>query len=449
MDQPSVTRIESTPVPTPGVTPLEHGLSVHYRYYVLALLWLVALFRFVDLQIIAVLLEPIKAEFAFSDTQLALLGGLAFALFYAGLGLPIAWLADRYTRRDIIATAVGLWSLMTALCGLATGFVSLFLARMGVGVGEAGAYPPTTSLLCDYFPEHQRARIFSILASAIPAGVFTGFLIGGIVNEYYGWRLAFQIVGIPGIVLALLLHLTVRELPRGFSEPGSATQQTDSFRSALHALWKIPAYRHVVSGACLFTLGAYGSGIWLPSWFMRQYAFSSAEIGTWMALLYGGGGLAGAMLGGWLAEKRVNDTGQRGWYMQVCAWSLLAIVPFACFVLLWPDPVQALCMHLFVTILMHMNIGPVLAMVQALAGLRRRAMAQAVNVLVSNLIALPLGPLLIGVASDTFTPLYGNQALGLAILALMILAYGWAALHFFQAARTLGADMDAAKRNSG
>ena len=176
---------------------------LRYRYYVLILLWLVAVLRFVDLQILAVLLEPIRREFDFSDTQLALLGGLAFALFYGGLGLPVAWLADRFSRRNIIAAAVSLWSLMTTLCGSAGSFAGLFLARMGVGIGEAGAYPPSTSLLADYFRPKERAMACAVLASAIPVGVFVGFLVGGLVAEYWGWRRAFQVVGIPGVLLEI------------------------------------------------------------------------------------------------------------------------------------------------------------------------------------------------------------------------------------------------------
>jgi MFS family permease len=172
-----------------------------YRWYALALLWLVAVLRFVDLQILAVLLEPIRRELLLSDTQLALLGGLAFAVFYATLGLPIAWLADRSNRRNIIAGAVTLWSLMTALCGQAGSFTALFLARMGVGVGEAGAYPPTTSLLADYFPPGLRARACAVLASAIPVGVCVGFLVGGLVAQRWGWRMAFSLVGLPGMFL--------------------------------------------------------------------------------------------------------------------------------------------------------------------------------------------------------------------------------------------------------
>lgn len=400
-----------------------------YPWYVLALLWLVALLRFVDLQILAVLMEPIKAEFLLSDTQLALLGGLAFALFYGVLGLPVAWAADRCNRRNIIAVAVTLWSLMTALCGFAGSFLTLFLARVGVGIGEAGAYPPTTALLADYFPPARRGRVYAVLASAIPIGVFTGFLIGGIVSQHWGWRAAMQVVGFPGIAVGLLVFLTIREPQRG-SLDALASHPTTQTAVGIRALWGNAAYRHVVAGACLYTLGAYGSGVWLPSYFIRHHGFSGAEIGVWMALLYGGGGLCGTLAGGWLAEHFSNRSGNHGWYARLCSWSLLATLPLIPLVLLNQHAYLALALHLPVIVLMHMNIGPVLTLIQELAGPLRRARAQAYSVLVSNIVALPLGPLIVGMLSDHFTPAYGSQTLGLAILLLLVCAWSLSAWHF-------------------
>lgn len=390
----------------------------YYSWYVLALLWVVALLRFVDLQIVAVLLEPIKAEFTLTDTQLSLLGGLAFALFYGTLGIPVAWLAERYSRRTIIACAVALWSLMTALCGQAGNFASFFLARMGVGVGEAGAYPPSTSLLADYFAPAQRGRIYAILASAIPVGVLTGFLIGGFVSQWYGWRVALQVVGLPGLLIGLLVYCTVREPGRGTTELRSNITKQESFRQSCQALWQQSSYRYVVLAACTFTLGATGSGIWLPSYFMRHHGLSGAEIGLWMAGLYGGGGLLGSLLGGWLGERLDSDRSGRG-YARVSQWSLLCTLPLLPLVLLSSSAHFALCCHLGVTILMHMNVGPVLTLLQHIGGVQRRAMAQAFSVLVSNLVGLPLGPLFVGLFSDHFGAVLGTQTLGVAILLLL------------------------------
>ncbi|MEX2524775.1 MAG: MFS transporter, partial [Gammaproteobacteria bacterium] len=274
------------------------NVSNAYRNYVIVLIWLVMLFRFVDMQIIAVLLESIRQEFDFTDTQLGLLGGIAFALFYAALGIPIAWMADRYNRRNIIAVAVGLWSLMTAACGMATGFISLFLARIGVGVGEAGGIPPSYSLISDYIAREKRGTVFAILNSSIPVGVFVGFMVGGWVNEYYGWRAAFFVVGFPGIFLALLVRFTLREPPRGYSEQQQTTMEPSALKDTFRYLWGLKSYRHIVLATSIMTLGAYGSGIWIPSFFIRIHGMGVAEIGTWLAFIYGIGGALGTTLGG-------------------------------------------------------------------------------------------------------------------------------------------------------
>jgi predicted MFS family arabinose efflux permease len=409
-----------------------------YAWYVLALLWAVALLRFVDLQIVAVLLEPIKAEFLLSDTQLALLGGLAFALFYGVLGLPVAWLADRWSRRTIIAVAVSLWSLMTALCGFAGSFTTLFLARIGVGIGEAGGYPPTSSLLADYFRPEQRSRVYAILASAIPVGVFTGFLVGGIVSQWWGWRTALQVVGVPGIVLGLLVLLTVREPLRGRFDATVASTTALPFLVSVRSLWQLHAYRKVVAGACLYTLGAYGSGVWIPSYFIRHHGFSVSEIGIMMALLYGGGGLLGTLAGGWVAERLGKRHGALQGHARLCQWSLLATLPLVPLVYLSPSAPLALALQTGVIVLMHMNIGPVLMLIQGLAGPARRAVAHALSVLVSNVVALPLGPLLVGWFSDNLGAHFGSQTLGIGIMLLLLAAWSCAGWCFRQANTALG-----------
>jgi len=414
------------------VKPHKLTLRHYYHWYVLAVLWLVALLRFVDLQILAVLLEPIKAEMHLSDTQLSLLGGLAFALFYGSLGIPIAWLADRYNRRNIIAFAVALWSLMTALCGQANSFFTLFL-------GEAGAYPPSTALLADYFPEQQRGRACAVLASAIPAGVFVGFMIGGVVAQHWGWRAAFSLVGLPGVLLGLLVFTSIREPARGRLDAGNSVQAQEKFSTSLKLLLQNRAYRHLLGAACLFTLGAAGSGVWMPSFFIRHHGMSGAQIGVWMAFLYGVGGLLGSLGGGWLAEKLSNTYATQGWYARICCYSLLACLPLLPFIFLNSNPYIALGLLFFMACLMHVNTGPVLALLQKAGGSKRRATAHAISVLVSNLIALPLGPLSIGICSDVLTPVLGSGTLGLAILVLLSLSWSLAAWFFIQVARRLDA----------
>jgi len=418
-------------------------VSRDYLNYVVAVLWVVMLLRFVDLQIVAVLLESIRREFEVSDTLLGLMTGSAFAIFYGTLGVPIAWLADRYNRRNIIVAAVGLWSAMTALCGLAGSFTSLFIARMGVGVGEAGGQPPAYSLVSDYVPPEKRSSVFAILNSAVPFGVFCGFIIGGWVNLHYGWRAAFMVVGLPGVLIALLIWLTVREPPRGLSDNRTDVAPVPLGES-LGYLWRTRSYRHLVLATTIFTLGAIGSGIWIPSFFVRVHGMANAEVAVWLAFIYGGGGVLGAMLGGYLADRLVARNNDKRWYAWLSAIAAAAILPFSFFVYLWPDPVTALLVHIGTTILMHSWMGPAYGTVQSVAGLPRRAMAAAVNGFAVNLLALGLGPLIVGAASDYFNARFGENSLRYSILAVVVVCYSWAALHFFLASRTLRQDLAAA-----
>jgi MFS family permease len=427
---------------------MEFTVSTSYRNYVIALLWLVMLLRFVDLQIISVLLESIRKEFGVSDTQLGLLSGLAFALFYGTLGIPIAWLADRSNRRNIIAAALGLWSAMTAVCGFANSFVQLFLARVGVGVGEAGGQPPAYSLISDYVPAEKRSSVFAILSSAVPFGVFTGFIIGGWVNALWGWRAAFMVVGIPGVLLAILIRFTLREPPRGAAERRAVETNPIPFAEALRHLWNVRSYRHLVLATSIFTLGAIGSGIWIPSFFVRVHGMPQPEVATWLAFIYGGGGVLGATLGGALADRLVRTTGDSRWFAWMSAIASACILPFSLFVYLWPNPIVALLVHSGTTTLMHMWMGPAYGTVQSLAGVKRRAMAAAINGLLVNLVALGLGPLIVGAASDFFNARFGDDALRYSILSVVCVAYSWAALHFLLAARTLRGDLQKAASES-
>jgi len=418
-------------------------ISRGYLNYVVAVLWVVMLLRFVDLQIVAVLLESIRREFEVSDTLLGLMTGSAFAIFYGTLGVPIAWLADRYNRRNIIVASVGLWSAMTALCGLAGSFTALFIARMGVGVGEASGQPPAYSLVSDYVPPEKRSSVFAILNSAVPFGVFCGFIIGGWVNLHYGWRAAFMVVGLPGVLIALLIWLTVREPPRGLSDNRTDVAPVPLGES-LGYLWRTRSYRHLVLATTIFTLGAIGSGIWIPSFFVRVHGMANAEVAVWLAFIYGGGGVLGAMLGGYLADRLVARNNDKRWYAWLSAIAAAAILPFSFFVYLWPDPVTALLVHIGTTILMHSWMGPAYGTVQSIAGLPRRAMAAAVNGFAVNLLALGLGPLIVGAASDYFNARFGENSLRYSILAVVVVCYSWAALHFFLASRTLRQDLAAA-----
>jgi MFS family permease len=411
-----------------------------YRYYVVGVIWLVMLLRFVDLQIVSVLLESIRAEFHVSDTKLGLLGGTAFALFYGTLGVPVAWLADRYNRRNIIVACIGIWSAMTALCGTAVSFLWLLLSRVGVGFGEAGGIPPGYSLISDYFAAPRRATIFAILNSAVPLGVFTGYLIGGFLNARFGWRSTMEIIGLFGVAVAMLVRFTLRE-PRRGSADGLRPSVSPSVAATVSHLWSLRSYRHLVLGSAVFTLGAAGSGTWMASFFIRVHHLTPLEVTTWLAFLYGGGGLVGALLGGAAADWLSNRTGDKRWQAWLPAACVAAIQPFVFFVCLTSNPRMALLVHLGTTVLMYTWMGPTYATVQSLVGADRRALAAGINLLVVNLLALGFGPLIVGAMSDLFNTQLGGDALRYSILGLSVVSYAWAGVHFLSAGKTLREDL--------
>ena len=418
-----------------------------YRYYVVGIIWLVMLLRFVDWQIVGVLLESLRREFKVSDTQLGFLSGTAFALFYTVLGLPIAWLADRYSRRNIIAACLAMWSGMTALFGMAGSFTGLLLARVGVSIGEAGGQPPSHSLISDYFPARQRSTVFAFLACAAPAGVFAGYLIGGAINAWLGWRATVMVIGLFGLAVAALLFLTVREPVRGGID-GRTGVSAASVKETARYLWSKRSYRHFVSGASIATLGAVGSGVWIISFFVRVHGMTPLQASTWIACVYGIGGVIGALTGGAMADRLAKSRSDARWHGWIPAIAMIAIVPFCIFVYLWPNPITALLVHTGNTFLLHAWMGPCYGTVQTIAGPSRRAMASAVNVFAVNLIALGLGPLLVGAMSDYFNATFGETALRYSILTLVLVTFPWAALHFLLAARTLRQDL-ASERSSG
>lgn len=418
-------------------------ISDVYRRYVLVLLLLVALFNFVDRQIFAVLLEAIKKDFSLTDTELGMLGGMAFAVFYSLCGIPIAWVADRSNRRNIIAIALCLWSAMTAICGLTTGFVSLFLARVGVGIGEAGGTPPANSLIADYFPPERRATAMAVTGMSVPLGVLTGFLVGGWVNEFLGWRSAFMVVGLPGVALAIVLWLTLREPPRGFYEPQQALGSTPSILDTFYYLWRRPACRHLCMAAALYGMSGWGAGIWQPSFFMRSHGMSSGEAGTWLAFVFGISGACGAIFGGMIGDRLVKMTQDVRWYLWLSGAGILIAIPFVFLVYLWPTPIPALLFLIIPTFFGHMYLGPVMAMLLGMAGVRRRALASSIYGFFVNLVAMGFGPLGVGMASDYLQPQLGTDSLRYAILGVVVISTAWAAVHFLLATKSIREDLAA------
>jgi MFS family permease len=415
--------------------------SERYRSYVLSMLVVVYVFNFLDRQIVTILAEPIKVDLGLSDTQIGLMTGLAFALFYTVLGIPIARLADRANRVSIITAALVVWSGMTALCGAAQNFTQMLIARIGVGAGEAGCSPPAHSLIADYYPPEKRASALSIYALGIPIGSILGLLAGGWIAEIYGWRFAFFVVGIPGILLAILFKATIREPLRGLSEP-TKTVTTDQvpLGVSLKVLLGNRTMLHIAMGGALTSFVGYGLGQWLPAYFIRIHEMGIAETATYFGLVLGVASAIGTFLGGTLADRlALRD---RRFYAWLPAAGVLLAFPFYVAAMLSSNPYIAIAILVVPSLLNSLWLGPAFGTIQNLAPMRMRAMASAMMLFVLNLVGLGLGPLLVGMLSDLLRGPFGNDSLGYAILFATV-AYFWAGAHFILAGRTIREALDA------
>ncbi len=385
--------------------------------------------------ILSVLFEPIRLEFGASDTQMGLLGGLSFSLFYATLGLPIAKLADRGNRRLIIVLSLGLFSLMTAMSGLATGFLMLFLLRIGVGIGEAGVNPASQSIIADYYPQERRGTAMSILAVGAPCGMIVGFLIGGTVSEVFGWRAALFAVGVPGVLLAVVMFFVLREPKRGESDTiGTAgTTQPGIWNSAVY-MFTTPALRQLLIASTITGMGSYGASTWLPAFFVRIHDLSQSQVGLMMALLFGGLGAAGTLVGGKLFDIQSSKGPARGVWM--IAMIQVAVVPLFIAAYHVESLSTAIALFLLPAFAGSFFLGPTLALIQTLSPVPMRAVAAAVKMFCLNLVGLSLGPFIVGFLSDLLRPEFQQRSLPMALSVLAALSV-WSAFHFWLCGRAM------------
>lgn len=409
-----------------------------YRYFVLAILTLVYSFNFIDRQLLVILQESIKLEMGLSDAQLGLLSGFSFAIFYVSFGIPIARLADRSVRRNIVAIALAVWSGMTALSGFAQNYLQLLLARIGVAVGEAGGSPPAHAIISDIFEGERRATALAVYSMGINIGVLFGFLLGGWINEFYGWRTAFIVVGMPGVVLALLLRLLVAEPVRGMAEGKVATVETPALRATLKLLWSRRSFRHLSFACGLHAFITYGAGNFVPSLFQRLHDISTGELGTWLALASVAGGV-GTFLGGYLSDRLGRN--DKRWYQWVPGVTTILTIPFTCFIYLTSNTELALAANFVTQMFFSAYLAPNLAMTHALVGLRMRALSSAILFFVLNLVGLGLGPLFIGWVSDLLQPSLGNESIRFAMVYVIPAMSVWSAVHYLLAARTIREDL--------
>ncbi|MFV0623931.1 spinster family MFS transporter [Sphingomonas sp. ac-8] len=375
---------------------------------VLAMLLLVYSFNFLDRQILSILAMPVKADLDLSDTQLGLLGGLAFAALYSTLAIPLAMVADRTSRSWVIALSLAVWSGFTALCGTAQGFAQLFLYRLGVGVGEAGGVAPSYALIADHFAPDKRARALAIYSLGIPLGSAAGVLLGGAVAAAVEWRTAFVVMGVAGLLTAPLFRLLVRDRPRDRAAPRTPLLPVFGLLARKPSFWLLS-----LGGAAGSTAG-YGIAFWLPSLMMRSFGLGLAETGRFVGVLLLTGGIAGILLGGAIADRWGRRT--RRAYALVPAIAYVAGVPLLAAGMLSGSWAAALAWFLLPQALVYAWPGPLLTAVQQLVPGAQRATASACFLLVNNLFGLGLGSWLVGALSEGLAPRFGSESLRYALL---------------------------------
>lgn len=379
----------------------------------LTILTLIYVFNFMDRQILGVLAEPIKRDLGLSDSQLGLLTGFMFALFYTSFGVPVAWLADRTRRTWVIAAACALWSGFSAACGLAQGFLSLAAARIGVAVGEAGGVPPSYSLISDLFPEHSRARAIALYSLGVPIGVGVGTAAGGWIAAAFGWRIAFFVVAAPGLLLAAILLIFGREPVR---QSGAGDHAPVSLARAVGLFAASPPLMSISIAGGLGAFTCYGLMAWLSAYLIRVLGMTLSEVGTWLSITMAVGLAVGIWASGALADR--FGPGDRRMYAIIPAVALGLGAPAMAAATAMDDWRLALPLFGITLALSVFYLAPSVAVVQKIALPGQRSTAGAMLLLCLNLIGLGCGPWLIGVVSDWAMPAQGTQSLRIAFYAL-------------------------------
>jgi len=434
------------------------AVSARYRRYAIGLLFLVYVFNFLDRQIVTILAEPIKRDLGIADWQLGLMTGTAFAVFYCTLGIPIARLAERRNRPWIIGLSLAAWSGFTALCGMAQNFWQLVLARVGVGIGEAGCSPPAHSLIADYAPKEERASAMAVYLLGNPIGALLGVVIGGLVADALGWRYAFLLVGLPGVLLAIIVVLTLVE-PRmkaasDVLKTRRATDEQSTFADVLRTVRGKPTFWYMAFGVSIVAFIGYGHAPFGASFFLRVHGAEIEAlaagfglgpigfVGLSLGLILGAAAGLGVYLGGLIGD-RFGGRDPR-FYMSVPGIACLVSIPIYTVAMLLPTFLPILPLLALNSILVSVWQGPVYATVQGIAPVHMRATAASIFLFIANLIGLGLGPLMVGIASDVLAGPFGlGSAEGVrwALIGSQFLAVPafWC---FWQASKTIGRDLE-------
>lgn len=403
-----------------------------------AVLLLAYVFNFVDRQIISVLAMPIKNDLGLDDQQLGLMGGVAFAIFYTTTAIPIAWLADRKNRVNIIAVSIALWSLFTAACGMVQSFWQLFLARMGVGVGEAGGVAPSYALIADLFPRERRASAMALFSLGVPVGSALGVFFGGWIAGNLDWRAAFLIVGFAGLPVALLVKLTVTEPPRGrFDDVSDATVDlavAPGVAEVVRRLKKSPGFWLLSLGAACASALSYGLMFWMPSFFARTYNLSIGAVSWYYGSVLLVGGVLGILMGGWIGDRMAKV--RPGGFALIPAVGLTLAIPTIATALFARTLMLSWLLFTFGQMLASAWFGPVSAGVQQIVPASMRAVASAVYLFILNLVGMGVGIFALGLMSDWMSQAYGSAALQYSILYGLAF-YAVSVVAFFLAARFL------------
>jgi len=416
-------------------------ISDSVKRYTLGVLVVVYTFNFIDRQILSILIEPIKADLDVSDFGMGLLSGTAFAIFYAILGMPLALIADRWNRRNLIGLSLAIWSGMTALSGMAMNFWQLAAARIGVGIGEAGCSPSAHSMLADLYPARERATALGVYSLGIPIGIMFGLFAGGAIADAFGWRQAFFVVGIPGLVLSGIVLLTVKEPPRGHADGHTATDTSQGHPSIVQVfrfLLARKSFVHMAAGGGLTAFVGYGLVTWAPTFFVRSHGMSLTEAGFWLGLVLGIPGGLGIVAGGALSDR--YGARDARWYLWIVALALAVVVPIGAAAFLvdaWWLSLLLLCVPVM---LGNFYQGTTFAQTQGLAPVHMRAVAAAILLFLLNFIGFVFGPPAVGKLSDLLSGSFGDDALRYSLFTWGFFNL-WAAFHYWRAGRHLPADL--------
>lgn len=413
--------------------------STKAAYYALGILTIVYSINFIDRQLLSILQESIKADLMLSDAQLGLLTGFAFALFYTFAGLPIASLADRSNRRNIVAISLTIWSGMTAISGLAQNYWQLLAARVGVGIGEAGGSPPSHSMISDIFPPEKRASAIGFYSAGISIGILFGFLFGGWLNEFFGWRVAFFVVGIPGVLLALVLYLTVPEPIRGLAENKASSGDNPSMMTVFRVLLSRRSFLFMALGAAMNAFAGYSTANWVASFMIRTHQMPTGELGTWLALIIGVGGAIGVFGSGVIADKLGKN--DKRWYMWVAVCACVVSIPLQISTFWVDDPYTALMCMVIPSVLSNAYLGATIASVHGMVGLKMRAVSSALLFFILNMIGLGMGPTTVGVVSDALVDQHGVDSLRYAMMYIIPTAMFMSGVFYIFASRYIRDDL--------